>query len=113
MAPEIRGEKTYQGKKVDVFALGVILFILIAGHRPFGKASKLDGYYSKFYENNANQFWKWHCSTKPEGFYGEDFKNLVTRMLSPNPSDRPSAQEVLESSWLSPIVLKKTRCFSA
>jgi len=53
MAPEIKTEKSYHGKKVDVFALGVILFILIAGHRPFGQASKRDAYYSKFYENNT------------------------------------------------------------
>lgn len=35
MAPEIRERKTYNGKKVDVFSAGVILFILTQGIFPF------------------------------------------------------------------------------
>lgn len=34
MAPEIRDRK-YVGTKVDIFAAGVILFIMYAGHPPF------------------------------------------------------------------------------
>ena len=36
MAPEIHAKQPYEGKKVDIFALGVVLFILLTGHRPFG-----------------------------------------------------------------------------
>jgi len=44
-APEIyRGEK-YSGEKVDIFAAGVILFIMTVGHPPFSNANELDLYY--------------------------------------------------------------------
>jgi len=35
MAPEQCLGKQYDGKKVDVFSMGVILFILINGYFPF------------------------------------------------------------------------------
>lgn len=35
MAPEIREAKVYNGKKVDIFSAGVILFILTQGIFPF------------------------------------------------------------------------------
>ena len=35
MAPEIREGKVYNGKKVDTFALGVIIFIIVQGNFPF------------------------------------------------------------------------------
>lgn len=35
MAPEIRDEKDYKGHEVDLFAVGVILFIMYTGHPPF------------------------------------------------------------------------------
>jgi serine/threonine protein kinase len=40
MAPEIHERKTYSGEKVDIFALGIILFIMIAQNPPFGVADK-------------------------------------------------------------------------
>lgn len=39
MAPEIIARQPYQGQVVDLFALGVILFILYSGHPPFGAAN--------------------------------------------------------------------------
>jgi len=35
MAPEILLKEPYQGHVVDLFALGIILFILYSGHPPF------------------------------------------------------------------------------
>ena len=38
MAPEILRNDVYNGHKVDVFALGVIIFILVVGKMPFKSA---------------------------------------------------------------------------
>ena len=40
MAPEILSHQPYQGQVVDLFALGVILFILYSGHPPFEMAKE-------------------------------------------------------------------------
>ena len=42
MAPEIGQCVEYDGKCVDIFALGVILFILHAGDPPFERACETD-----------------------------------------------------------------------
>lgn len=38
MAPEILLKEPYQGHVVDLFALGIILFIMYSGHPPFASA---------------------------------------------------------------------------
>jgi serine/threonine protein kinase len=38
MAPEIHLNRKYQGEKVDVFALGVILFNMLYNQKPFEAA---------------------------------------------------------------------------
>ena len=45
MAPEIKEGKTYSGTKVDLFSMGVILFIIVKGTFPFLEAKKDDQYY--------------------------------------------------------------------
>ena len=44
MAPQIP-TKNYDGAKADIFASGVILFIMYAGNPPFEKAALNDPYY--------------------------------------------------------------------
>jgi len=46
MAPEIAEKNSeYRGYQADLFALGVILFVLHSGERPFDVADKDDFYY--------------------------------------------------------------------
>ena len=45
MAPEIHLKNPYDGKKVDLFAAGIILFIMYSGTPAFGKALPSDPYY--------------------------------------------------------------------
>ena len=39
-APELLEKKSYEGKQVDLFALGKILFVMLAGTPPFAEARK-------------------------------------------------------------------------
>ena len=53
MAPELRNSsKRYNGSKIDVFSLGVVLFTLITGFMPFEQA--LDNYYDNLKRNAEN-----------------------------------------------------------
>lgn len=45
MAPEIKEGLVYDGKKTDVFAAGVILFVLVLGIFPFKEAKKGEYFY--------------------------------------------------------------------
>jgi len=59
MAPEIRDRK-YVGTKVDIFAAGVILFIMYAGHPPFLKTTANDCHYNLIMNKHHSIFWKAH-----------------------------------------------------
>ena len=53
MAPEILTDNSYQGDKADLFAVGVILFMIVSGRPPYvSKASKEDLYFSQLFRGN-------------------------------------------------------------
>jgi len=58
MAPEIKESKQYDGKKTDMFSIGVILFILVQGIFPFKEAKKDDICYSLIYNNELDKYWE-------------------------------------------------------
>ena len=58
MAPEMKIGKTYHGKQVDIFSMGVIVFILAQGIYPFNEASSTDPYYKMILSGNLDKYWK-------------------------------------------------------
>ncbi len=59
MAPEIHEGKPYKGTTTDIFALGVILFVIVTGVMPFHtKASKTDPLYQFIYKNDEKGYWE-------------------------------------------------------
>ena len=100
MAPQIHEKKAYKGVEVDLFAVGVILFILYAGHPPFGMATKNDAYYQRLANNQAASFWAAHERFHSDGYFDDPFKNLVTLLLSYQPHNRPTIADVIGHPWL-------------
>lgn len=101
MAPEIHLRKPYNGASVDLFATGIILFVMFTQHPPFVRAEPTDPFYRLICANKAELFWKAHSKNKPNGpeFFSEEFKSLVTSMLSFDPSQRLSMEEVKAHPW--------------
>lgn len=68
MAPEIP-TKNYDGAKCDIFASGVILFIMYAGNPPFEKAVPNDPYYKLLKDKKLDTFWKAHSRRRPVNYF--------------------------------------------
>jgi len=51
MAPEIHLGRNYNGQKVDIFAAGVLAYIMLSGRPPFGTSKGGDHYYDLFRRN--------------------------------------------------------------
>lgn len=49
----------YNGPAIDVFSLGIILFILVMGKKPFKSAEMKDNIY-KLFVQNKDRFWNYH-----------------------------------------------------
>lgn len=98
MAPELLSYGTYSGEKVDIFATGVLLFIMIAQHSPFRKATAMDGFYKMLCTNSA-AYWKKVMSSKPPETFKPELIELLTKLLSPKPDNRPTISEIKASKW--------------
>ncbi|XP_029693083.1 calcium/calmodulin-dependent protein kinase type II subunit beta isoform X2 [Takifugu rubripes] len=92
LSPEVLRKEAY-GKPVDIWACGVILYILLVGYPPFWDEDQ-----HKLYQQikaGAYDFPspEWDTVT-PEA------KNLINQMLTINPSKRITAQEALKHPWV-------------
>lgn len=102
MAPEIHLKQPYKGDQVDLFAAGMILFIMIAQHPPFSSATPKDPYYKCIAANRADIFWKTHGKSKEggAGFFSDDFKDIFEKMVALDPNSRPTIDEILNHPWI-------------
>ncbi len=100
MAPEIHARKPYNGASVDVFACGIILFIMYTQHPPFNRAEPSDPFYRLICANREDLFWKAHSKNKPDGFFSKEFMELITAMLQFDPTHRLSLTEVKAHAWV-------------
>ncbi|CAH8362424.1 unnamed protein product [Eruca vesicaria subsp. sativa] len=87
-APEVLKDQGYHGASADLWSCGVILFVLLAGHFPF-EDSNLMTLYRKI---TAAVY------TCPPWF-SPGAKNLIARILDPNPMTRIKVPEILEDAW--------------
>jgi len=104
-APEIyTQDSTYDPKAADIFALGVTLFVLRCGTLPFHNANSSDRFFSFILNKDFAQFWRLHMmrrgDSKSKGVISSDFKDLIAKMLSADPKERPTIDEVLAHDWL-------------
>eukprot|EP00624_Nannochloropsis_granulata_P003798 evm.model.NODE_29167_length_7231_cov_18.064030.1 len=77
----------------DIWAAGVILFILLSGSPPFyGRTHK------EIFEKIKTAHWGFHG--RNWGQVSEGAKDLVKRMLRQKPADRFTVEEVLDHPWI-------------
>lgn len=94
VAPEILAETGY-GVKVDIWAIGVILYILLCGYPPFSSRSNnqeelFDQILSGLFEFNSPD---WDSVSYPA-------KELISWSLVVDPLQRYSAKEILSHPWM-------------
>lgn len=67
MAPELHLKRSYSGKSVDMFALGVTLFAMITCQHPFETAEATDVLYRCIAANRPDIFWRHFTKNREEG----------------------------------------------
>ena len=100
-APEILKGKPYDGFKADIFSLGVVLLTLTTCKFGFIRATLEDKYYKYIAEKKYEQYWKNLGDKFPK--ISEELKNLFIKMIAYQPKERPSIEEILNSSWMKEI----------
>uniref|UniRef100_A0A0E0KZP8 non-specific serine/threonine protein kinase n=1 Tax=Oryza punctata TaxID=4537 RepID=A0A0E0KZP8_ORYPU len=88
VAPEIIGDKGYDGATADVWSCGVILFLLLAGYLPFFDSNLMEMY--KKITNGEFKIPDW---------FTPDARSLISRLLDPNPKTRITIDELVNHPW--------------
>ncbi|KAI4381497.1 hypothetical protein MLD38_007564 [Melastoma candidum] len=91
MAPEVL--KRNYGPEVDVWSAGVILYILLCGVPPFWAETE-QGIAQAIIRSVVD------FKRDPWPKVSDNAKDLVRKMLNPDPSKRLTAQEVLDHTWV-------------
>jgi len=101
MAPEQHLGRPYEGEKVDIFALGVILFVMYSKHPPFNAAFPKDQFYVALASNNFEGFWGKHTQFKDGGsaFYSPEFRDLFQCITELDPDKRITMAEIKAHPW--------------
>ena len=87
-------EKEY-GKQCDCWSIGVLLYYLLSGEHPF--MMKEDGNEEELFKKiKAAKF-----SFPNENWSGisNEAKDLISKLLNPNPTSRLTTQGILDHKW--------------
>jgi len=98
-APEVTNDNEYDGIKADIFSLGVLLLNIRTAKFLF-KETK-EGKEKTVYDlvkDKDKQIWNIIEGNSIKGL-SDEFKSLFLRMVSLNPKDRPSIDDILKDKW--------------
>uniref|UniRef100_A0A3B4DM08 non-specific serine/threonine protein kinase n=1 Tax=Pygocentrus nattereri TaxID=42514 RepID=A0A3B4DM08_PYGNA len=92
LAPEMVGGRPY-GSAVDMWALGVISYILLSGSMPFDQRSR-----PRLFKAILWGSYSFHG--EPWSSVSNQAKDFIERLLSLNPEQRMTAEQALKHPWL-------------
>ena len=91
----------YNGVQSDLYALGIILFVLTFGSLPFKQANFGNVNFRLLFENTI-KFWKSHPDTSrriSQNSVSHELVKLLNCMLCPLPQFRLSIDGIKKSDW--------------
>jgi calcium/calmodulin-dependent serine protein kinase len=92
VAPEILSHKPAYGVQCDMWSLGVIVYIVLGGYRPFRGTSEVVMKQIRYGEYKFHDKYWSHVS--------QNAKDLIRRMLTVDPEERITAEDALKSAWI-------------
>ncbi|XP_063070064.1 serine/threonine-protein kinase SIK1 [Engraulis encrasicolus] len=88
-APEVFEGKEYEGPQLDIWSLGVVLYVLVCGSLPFDGAS-LPALRQRVTEGRF----------RIPYFMSQDCENLIRKMLVVDPAKRISVAQIKQHRWM-------------
>ncbi|GMF11554.1 unnamed protein product [Phytophthora lilii] len=88
VAPEVLADKGYDGRAADVWSMGVILYVLLAGFLPFDEPT-MSALFRKIQKAEFSY----------PSWFTPRVKALLNRILVPDPETRITIKEILRDEW--------------
>jgi serine/threonine protein kinase len=96
MSPELI-LMNYSSKAADVFASGVVVYILLCGRPPFGGENDQQVLLNTVKGNYNKTNSRYHAIS-------EEARDLIDKMLKLNPLERITCEEILEHPWIQQVI---------
>jgi len=109
MSPEMFEHHGYDPMKADIWACGVILFIMFAGFPPFQAPKISDWWFHKLKNNRHDLFWRAHSRTV---YFSDTYKDLVNKILCTDPSLRISLADIQRHDWFNGEMISDQALFA-
>ena len=90
----------YTGLASDLFAAGVVLFIMFNGTPPFLSTKANDRIYQLIKTKNFPKFWALHEKNKQPNHFPDSFKRLINSLLSAEVDRRPEIDDIERDEWV-------------
>ncbi len=110
-APEVKQGVCSDFRAADLYSVGIILFALVTGTEPYGEdeysldGSGYDKWYKQFHDKNE-LFWKRHSrSFFSTNYFSDSFKELLNKLLSKDPKERPTIEDIKGMEWYNKEIL--------
>ena len=88
VAPEVLADKGYDGQAADVWSIGVILYVLLAGFLPFDEPT-MSALFRKIQKAEYSY----------PSWFSDEARALLDRILVPDPNKRITLDEILTDAW--------------
>ena len=104
MAEEVNKEDLHECMKADIWSIGVVMFCLATGKRPYESIMMDSGFFNDewikaIYDKRWRIFWKSHEKNKRFPTLPVGFKYCIERMLKKEADDRCSIEEIMTDSF--------------
>lgn len=111
-APELRASKCKNGASADIYAAGIILFVLKSGGViPHAEDNLYQGInLQELLNNNPQEFFDKHCSIqgREATYFDADFKSLFLSMVNAKADKRATMNDIKNSRWFKgPVYTQK------
>ena len=97
--PEVCLGSPYMGQAVEVFMVGVVLFNMLFGVKPFKRASRSDPYFELIANKTPDAFWKLQAEDN-DVEPSTSAKELIWALLNIDPLKRPELGNVMDHAWM-------------
>jgi len=95
MAPEVFDQEPFDGRAVDMWAVGVCLFMMLTGQQPWDRPSQLDARFQHFTNGYLTPILtQWNMNLSADAI------DLLQQMLFRDPHDRLSLEQVRHHPWM-------------
>lgn len=97
IAPEQFEEKRYDARKVDIWSCGIVYYSMVYQGIPFRIATEDDFNYQNYLAGRST------VSYQPFERLPKGARELIYRILDPNPETRCTIEDILEDEWFKSI----------